>query len=227
MDEPNPNPPNAYERCGTTPDELIRIVEDIAKQLVDKFTFGPFEYRDIKQQCYLEALKAINRTTGKCYDKSRPLKDFLFIHIKNRLHNFERDNSYRGHNPCKTCPFYDKMFKGSDNQCLKFTQRLECELYANHRRWNDAKMSLYGAADQVDRPEACQEGEPIIEELCRQELLDLIDRELPADIRPDFLRLLANVRVSNKRRSIVRAAIRDIIQGSGQFPELDWFFLED
>lgn len=70
--------------------EFIEIVDRIAQRLARKFLFGYHTLEDMKQQCYVEALKGLEK-----YDKSRPLENFLWIHIRNRLFNYKRDNYTR------------------------------------------------------------------------------------------------------------------------------------
>ena len=77
-------PPNMTEQ------EVVNIINKIATRLAPKFTFAFFEVEDIKQEAYLIAVEALDR-----YDENKPLENFLFAHINNRLKNFKRDNYYR------------------------------------------------------------------------------------------------------------------------------------
>lgn len=70
--------------------EFLEIVERISQKLSRTFIFGYHTIEDMKQQCYLEALKGLEK-----YDQSRPLENFLWIHIRNRLFNYKRDNYTR------------------------------------------------------------------------------------------------------------------------------------
>jgi DNA-directed RNA polymerase specialized sigma24 family protein len=70
--------------------EFLDIVDRIANKLSRKFLFGYHTVDDMRQQCYLEALKGLEN-----YDHSRPLENFLWIHIRNRLFNYKRDNYTR------------------------------------------------------------------------------------------------------------------------------------
>tara|TARA_R110000824_G_scaffold160810_1_gene335748 strand:+ start:857 stop:1372 length:516 start_codon:yes stop_codon:yes gene_type:complete len=73
-----------------TEEEVISIIKKVATRLAPKFTFAFFETEDIEQEAYLMAVEALER-----YEESRPLENFLFAHIGNRLKNFKRDNYYR------------------------------------------------------------------------------------------------------------------------------------
>tara|TARA_R110000824_G_scaffold316696_1_gene503966 strand:+ start:1524 stop:2039 length:516 start_codon:yes stop_codon:yes gene_type:complete len=73
-----------------TEEEVVNIISKIATRLAPKFTFAFFEAEDIQQEAYLIAVEALER-----YDEDKPLENFLFAHINNRLKNFKRDNYYR------------------------------------------------------------------------------------------------------------------------------------
>ena len=73
-----------------TEQDVVSIINRIATRLAPKFTFAFFEIEDIQQEAYLIAVEALER-----YDEDKPLENFLFAHINNRLKNFKRDNYYR------------------------------------------------------------------------------------------------------------------------------------
>ena len=73
-----------------TEQDVVNIINRIATRLAPKFTFAFFEIEDIQQEAYLIAVEALER-----YDEDKPLENFLFAHINNRLKNFKRDNYYR------------------------------------------------------------------------------------------------------------------------------------
>ena len=71
-------------------DELIAIVDKIANRFANTFKFGYHELEDMKQQAWQVALEGL-----KDYDGKRPLENFLWTHVRNRLYNFKRDNLKR------------------------------------------------------------------------------------------------------------------------------------
>ena len=75
---------------GVTEKELLKIIDEIANQFCNKLKFTYYEAEDIKQECYIIAATCLDR-----YDGKRPLRNFLFIHIRNRLFNLKRDKFCR------------------------------------------------------------------------------------------------------------------------------------
>lgn len=71
-------------------EEDFNTIVRIAKRLAPRYTFGSYEKADIEQEAIIIGLDGMLR-----YDKSRPLENFLFTHINNRLKNFKRDNYFR------------------------------------------------------------------------------------------------------------------------------------
>lgn len=70
--------------------EVVQTILEVTKRLSSSFTFAYFDKEDIEQEAFLMGMEALDR-----YDEARPLENFLFIHIKNRLKNFKRDKYYR------------------------------------------------------------------------------------------------------------------------------------
>jgi len=70
--------------------EVLKTIEKVTKSLAPKYTFGYLDVEDIAQIATIEALRALDK-----YDESRPLENFLFIFVANRLKNYKRDNYYR------------------------------------------------------------------------------------------------------------------------------------
>lgn len=70
--------------------EVIDIILKVSRRLAPKFVFASFEEEDIVQEAFIIGLEGLDR-----YDSSRPLSNFMYTHISNRLKNFKRDNYYR------------------------------------------------------------------------------------------------------------------------------------
>lgn len=73
-----------------TTEEDYKVIIKIAKKLAPRYVFGSYERADIEQEAIIMGLDGLSR-----YDRTRPLENFLFTHINNRLKNFKRDNYYR------------------------------------------------------------------------------------------------------------------------------------
>jgi DNA-directed RNA polymerase specialized sigma24 family protein len=117
--------------------ELLEAIEIITKKLAYKFKFGYHDIEDMKQQISIFAIEGL-----KNYDHERPLENFLWTHVRNRLYNYKRDNYQRPDKPCLGCEFYDKHFKNSSNQCLKFTDKTNCNPFHTWESRNTSKKNL-------------------------------------------------------------------------------------
>lgn len=111
--------------------EFLQIIENISKKLAYKFKFGYHSYEDMKQQISIFALEGL-----KNYDNKRPLENFLWTHIRNRLFNYKRDNYQRPDKPCYTCPLWQNSL------CTKYANKNDCELYYNWSKRNEHKKNL-------------------------------------------------------------------------------------
>lgn len=70
--------------------ETLAIIHKIAKQLAPKFRFGYYDISDIEQEAIILGLDAVKR-----WDQIRPLENFIYTHIRNRLGTLKRDKYYR------------------------------------------------------------------------------------------------------------------------------------
>ena len=96
-----------------TEEQVIQTIDNIANRLASKFKFGYHEIEDMKQQARLFAWEGL-----KNYDGIRPLENFLWTHVRNRLYNFKRNNFGRPDKPCDTCPFFDRNFFSNATHCM-------------------------------------------------------------------------------------------------------------
>ena len=117
--------------------EFVEILHRIVKKLGYKFIFGYHSFEDMYQQAAIFAIEGLEK-----YDSSKPLENFLWTHLRNRLFNFKRDNFKRPDKPCLNCPLYDKDYAVSDNQCSKYSQVLDCSLYKKWYIRNSSKQNI-------------------------------------------------------------------------------------
>ena len=75
---------------GVDEQHAIEVITKIAKRLAPKFTFASYDVEDIQQEAFLIGIAGLEK-----YDPSRPLENFMYTHISNRLKTFKRDNYYR------------------------------------------------------------------------------------------------------------------------------------
>jgi len=113
--------------------QLLKVIDIITKKLAYKFKFGYHDVEDMKQQISIFAIEGL-----KNYDHKRPLENFLWTHVRNRLFNYKRDNYQRPDKPCYTCPLYDK----SSKLCTKYSNKNDCELYSKWLERNQSKKNL-------------------------------------------------------------------------------------
>lgn len=72
-----------------THQEVIDQINIVVNRISARYIFHGYELDDIKQEAFIICMDAMDR-----YDPSRPLENFLSVHLSNRLKNFVRDNYY-------------------------------------------------------------------------------------------------------------------------------------
>ena len=75
---------------GLNEDFVSATIMKIAKRLAPKYVFSGYDVEDIEQEAFLIGIAGLDK-----YDTSRPLENFMYTHINNRLKTFKRDNYYR------------------------------------------------------------------------------------------------------------------------------------
>ena len=156
--------------------EVIVTITKVCKKLAPKYVFASYEVEDIEQEAFLMGVEGLDR-----YDSNKPLENFMYAHINNRLKNFKRDNYYR----------FD---------------------YGNAQKIQDRKKSILEPVDIAALYSVCTDDETV-DNAHLAEILDLIDRNLPANLRSDYLKLRTNSPLPKGRKAIVIEAIEDIING--------------
>jgi DNA-directed RNA polymerase specialized sigma24 family protein len=162
---------------GLDEQKVIDTIMKIAKRLAPKYVFTGYDAEDIEQEAFLIGVSGLDK-----YDPSRPLENFMYTHINNRLKTFKRNNYYR-------------MDYGSSAQKLQ-----------------DRKRSLLEPISIDNIYNICTQ-DHIVSDAHLSEILDLIDRKLPADLRRDYLKLQSNSSLPKNRRAIIIEAIEKIING--------------
>ena len=156
--------------------EVIDVITRVSKKLAPKFVFASYETEDIEQEAFLMGVEGLTR-----YDSSKPLENFMYAHINNRLKNFKRDNYYR----------FD---------------------YGNAQRIQDRKKNILEPIDITALYSVSTEDETV-SNAYMSEMIELIDRKLPAELRGDYLRLQTNTPLPKGRKAIIIQAIESIING--------------
>jgi len=74
---------------GMNEQQVVEQINIVVNRISPKYTFKGYEVEDIKQEAFMICMDALDR-----YDASRPLENFLSVHLSNRLKNFVRDNFF-------------------------------------------------------------------------------------------------------------------------------------
>ena len=175
---------------GVSTEEFLLVLENISKRLAHKFRFAYHSVDDMKQQAAIFALEGL-----KNYDKKRPLENFLWTHVRNRLFNYKRNNYQRPDKPCHSCPFFDKGCKVSINQCEKFSNKDDCELYAAWAKRNEAKKNIIqpGYIESNTSFSPSTTIEPLLE---NKELIKFLDSHIQTEYREIYLKLKHGLKVN-------------------------------
>ncbi len=169
-----------------TESEVLEVVNRICDRYAYKFKFGYFEPDDIRQEAFIIAIDALER-----YDESRPLENFLAVHVKNRLNNFKRDRYYRQHK--KLDENIDQL-----NNSKKFL--MDTLDISNIRDEKEGNMRL---------------DDDFIEKIANEELLEIIDEHLDVSFRSDYLRVKDGTYVPKPRREQIMEEITEILKDHG------------
>lgn len=171
---------------GMTKSEVLEIINKICDRYAYKFKFGYFEPDDIRQEAFIIAIDALER-----YDESRPLENFLAVHVKNRLNNFKRDRYYRQH----------KTMGDSTDQLNNSKKFLMDTLdISNIRDEREANMRLE---------------DTFVDNIANKELLEIIDEHLDVNLRSDYLRIRDGAYVPKPRREQIIEEVIQILRDYG------------
>jgi hypothetical protein len=195
--------------------EFVRVVENISKRLGYKFKFGYHDFDDMKQQAYIFALEGLQK-----YDNKRPLENFLWTHIRNRLFNYKRNNYQRPDKPCLTCPFFDKNYACSTSQCSKFTNKDDCELYSNWSARNETKKNIMQPSYIEKEPESLHsQSSGFVDSISNKEILDFLDQNVSLEHRENYLKLKHGLKVPKQQLLKLQTYIQTLISESNLCPK--------
>lgn len=168
-------------------EEFLQTLEIITKKLVYKFKFGYHEIEDMKQQAAVFAIEGLKK-----YDHKRPLENFLWTHVRNRLFNYKRDHYQRPDKPCLTCPLYQPNSEVSD--CSEFNDKLNCNAYKVWFKRNDSKKNIMQPS-YIENKEPQNPKENFVSNLTNQEIIDKIEENLPTKYRDTYLKIKHGMKV--------------------------------
>lgn len=182
--------------------ELLKVIDIITKKLGYKFKFGYHDINDMKQQISIFALEGL-----KNYDHKRPLENFLWTHVRNRLFNYKRDNYQRPDKPCYTCPLFDSK----SALCTKYSNKNDCDLYYTWTQRNQNKknlMHLTTIEEIKDYGNIFLQNSVSIED---QEIMKILDEKLSGEIRSIYLKLKGGSKIPKADRNKLLSKIQEIL----------------
>jgi DNA-directed RNA polymerase specialized sigma24 family protein len=177
------NQTDFQKKYGITEEDFIVVTKKITQKLSYKFKFGYHDIDDMRQQATIFALEALER-----YDKSRPLENFLWTHVRNRLFNYKRDNYQRPDKPCLSCPLYDPKLQCSINGCKEYSNKSDCELYRQWEERNTRKKNLVQMSGQINE-ETVEDNKDLLDNISNQEIMELLDTKLSYQYREIYLKI--------------------------------------
>lgn len=198
---------NIFKRKNIKEEDFLKALDTISKKLIYKFKFGYHEVEDMKQQAAIFAMEGLEQ-----YDNKRPLENFLWTHVRNRLFNFKRDNYFRPDNVCASCPFYDPKCQSSTNQCSKFSNKNDCEIFSQSNQRNNLKKNLMKPINIDSDNNDIQSSTDISEYISNSELITIIEDNLETKYRETYLRLKGGAKVAKQDLLKLQDHIAHILQ---------------
>jgi len=194
-----------------TEDEILEIIERVINRISFKFVFAYHSIEDLKQQARMLAIEGLQR-----YDESRPLENFLSVHVKNRLCNFKR-KYFRIDKPCLHCPL--KAYNKKEDKCEYFDEFTDCVLYNAWLEKNNQKKNIVNPIGITyvvdDKEDNMRMQNDLNESLYTKELFELIDKHIPIEFREDWLKLTHGVRISDIRKNNLYEIVSNILIKEG------------
>jgi hypothetical protein len=190
---------------GVTESQFLEAAELAIAKLIPYFkhSFGlTVDVEDLRQMGMVFAIELMAKDT---YDRSRPLANYIWQHIRNRTLNEIRDKVRRSDSPCKSCHGGIPCRPGGQ----------VCTSYAKWQRRQRAKANLMKPERLVLDIHPDQAGitraNGVVDDVLGCELENLIDEELPVELRHDYLRMRHGEPVHQARREKVQRAVAQII----------------
>ncbi len=173
---------------------ILATLEEIARIISSKISFGPYQKNDIYQEVCLAGLLLMEKDAGT-YDPRRPIGNYFMVSLRNRMLNLKRDKYFRSA-PCCTCC---DRFNPPDNPC----PRLKRWLTNNARK---RQLSESNPAPDANPSDAASDEAAIDRELVK-EIDDFVDWSFLPTMRNDYLRLKAGATIPPARKNAVSNAI--------------------
>lgn len=206
---------------GFTEGEVLAAIENAVKVLAPSFTFGIYDLEDVQQEARMEGCRVLERydprrdASGR---PTRPLENFVYTCIRNRLIRLKRDKLRRTDPPCLLC--HHGQGGRSQHPDGQF-----CKGYLEWRKRNDSKSGLMRPMSLNSRRRGPEEdwdaagavvddaARPVEDTAEASELRRRIDELMPVELRGAYLKMLAGKPVAKSRRLQVEEVVRDALAG--------------
>lgn len=181
--------------------EVHETILRVAHNLSGRRSFGYHRPEDMAQEGYIEAESVLAKDK---YDFERPLANFLFISIRNRLDKIKRSQYCRTEPPCKCCDRFDPPAE-------------PCRKFLNWRRTNLSKQRIMSPSSF--NPDAnFPASSPTPEDSAAFNELDAyILERLPEEFREDYISLKKET-LTGKRLGTLVGVLRTLLEGSPYAP---------
>lgn len=193
--------------------EVLEVFEQVTNKLAEKFKFGYRDKDDMKQEAIILAMEGLER-----YDGKRPLANFLYIHVRNRLCNYKRKHYIRIEKPCTRCPL--KAFLPPD-KCKVYEDMMDCNLYERWHERNIIKRNLANTLEynQVDYTDTTENNMKYniddAENIDKKEILKIINKDLPANLRKSYTMMMNGIKINKKDEDTLKSAILELLKENG------------
>jgi RNA polymerase sigma factor (sigma-70 family) len=177
---------------GYTEQEVIDTITRVSERFVNKFLFNSYTTEDLLQEAFIigmDGLKRYNSETGQ-------LENFLHKHIYNRMINLKRNIYGRKFEQCKFC----------DSVCEK------CQ--KNQILWESKKnltepIDIYSVNDEEEKN--MRTVSDISDQMEFNEIETIVNKYLPVELRPDYLRFRDGCNISKTRKNKILEYLEDIL----------------
>jgi hypothetical protein len=187
--------------------EFLEVLEKAVSDVVRNFSVAYFEKDDLKQEARLFALECLSK-----YSKTKgTLYTFIRAHIHNRLINLSRNISFRPTAPCFSCEFHDIDTSPSEQTgCFTYKERGECIRWVKWMRVNISKRNLSSPSPNETFPDN-DDVDVVLDDVYKNELKTLISKNIPLNMRADYLKMMDGISLPIKRRTKLLAYLKGLL----------------
>lgn len=175
---------------------VLEEIQRVCSIISSSIHFGYFDKEDIEQEGMVLGLTAL-----ALYDSSRPLANFLYTHIHNRILNLQRKLLTRTDPPCTLC---HQVVLGHSGHADGKT----CESYKKWHKTNSSKRSLM---EPMELEGDVNVREQDVDPVDLNDILRRIDSLLPIELRSTYLRMRAGESVKDSEKTKVESFIKEIL----------------